>query len=916
MKEIQNESRYDYNKRKLIFKKSMKSEISSKLEQIQNFFYFIFLLNILIFPILSQASKCNNYKQEIIVKTNKAVDSKYSINKFSCVEKKSTNVYLLKFSDKASCHHLFKGMTLITEVDLTNFHPINLNDAESMFNGCSSLVSINFGNFDTSLVTNMNSMFNGCSSLVSLNLSSFNTSKLTTMGHLFFNCISLKYLDISSFNTSKVKYMDNIFKNCRSITSLNLSNFESLNVINFKGMFMNCQNLSYINLQRFQIKDDSVNINDIFSGINTNFVIYIDENSKLLKNMIVNNKNNCSIIISSKIDNSQKKLLYINNQTKICTYDCNELRLHNCEYKGNCYEQCPKIITTYMENVITTEEIKEKVSTEIVYNNNTNTHNNTIIINDTVNKDIDIIINNKTNCEMSDFIMNKCTKNFSKEKEKNSFKKDIISSIKNGSLSEILNEVIKKGTNLIIQNGKELYQISTLSNQIKKNNISYINFMQCVQILKEKNITNENEDLLMFKVEHKIDSYNIPIIEYALFKENGSLLNLELCNNIISKYFIPVSINENDFDKYNPSSEYYNNECKKSSEDGSDLTIYDRKYNYNNKNMSLCEANCTLEGFDSDESKVECDCKVKSYLLTEENLNKDNLLNKLEYSQSNNNLNLMKCVNSFSLEEDIQSNSGFYLLLIIIILFITIMIIFCVKGFQSLENKIDEVIYSKFKPNKKKKPKTLVLNKQKNKKRKNKIKNKNRKIKIDSNTKSKGTILNENNIIKNVEIIQNKNLNTDIIQEEENIDYENDYELNTLSYKLALTYDRRECCDYYFSLIKNKQIIFFSFFFNNDYNSGVIKKFIFFLSFSLHYTINALFFTDKIMHQIYQDGGKYNIIFQFPYIMYSAIISTVILRIILTTLVLTEKSILEVKKQQTGKLAKDKKIKVINKKKK
>ena len=53
------------------------------------------------------------------------------------------------------------------------------------------------------------------------------------------------------------------------------------------------------------------------------------------------------------------------------------------------------------------------------------------------------------------------------------------------------------------------------------------------------------------------------------------------------------------------------------------------------------------------------------------------------------------------------------------------------------------------------------------------------------------------------------------------------------------------------------------------------------------------------MHQIYEDGGKYNIIFQFPYITYSAIISTVILRIILSALVLTEKSILEVKNQKT-----------------
>ena len=124
-------------------------------------------------------------------------------------------------------------------------------------------------------------------------------------------------------------------------------------------------------------------------------------------------------------------------------------------------------------------------------------------------------------------------------------------------------------------------------------------------------------------------------------------------------------------------------------------------------------------------------------------------------------------------------------------------------------------------------------------------------------------------------------------------------------------YDKREFYEYYCSLIKMKQIIYFSFCDFNDYNSGIIKKFIFFLSFALHYTINALFFTDKTMHQIYQDGGKYNFIHQFINCILSAIISTVILRIMLNALVLTEKSILEVKKQETKKLALDKKKKVL-----
>ena len=130
-------------------------------------------------------------------------------------------------------------------------------------------------------------------------------------------------------------------------------------------------------------------------------------------------------------------------------------------------------------------------------------------------------------------------------------------------------------------------------------------------------------------------------------------------------------------------------------------------------------------------------------------------------------------------------------------------------------------------------------------------------------------------------------------------DQENDYELNILSYKLAIIFDKRTCCDYYCSLLKNKQLFMFTFCSFNDYNSGIIKKFIFFLSFAVHYTINTLFFTDDTMHQINEDEGSYNFNYQLPKILLSAISSTVFLRIILETLVLTDRNILQVKREKT-----------------
>ena len=49
-----------------------------------------------------------------------------------------------------------------------------------------------------------------------------------------------------------------------------------------------------------------------------------------------------------------------------------------------------------------------------------------------------------------------------------------------------------------------------------------------------------------------------------------------------------------------------------------------------------------------------------------------------------------------------------------------------------------------------------------------------------------------------------------------------DEEINNLSYNLAILYDKRTYCEYYISLLKTKHNLINSFF-NNDYNSKIIK---------------------------------------------------------------------------------------------
>ena len=125
----------------------------------------------------------------------------------------------------------------------------------------------------------------------------------------------------------------------------------------------------------------------------------------------------------------------------------------------------------------------------------------------------------------------------------------------------------------------------------------------------------------------------------------------------------------------------------------------------------------------------------------------------------------------------------------------------------------------------------------------------------------------------------------------------NDYEMNNLKYQIALIIDNRTYCQFYWSLLKLKQIIVFTFCVSNDYNIIFLKIALFFISFSLYFTINGFFFSDQSMHKVYIDYGKYNFLFRISQMIYSTLISTVI-NTILKILTLSQKDILEIKKEK------------------
>ena len=146
-----------------------------------------------------------------------------------------------------------------------------------------------------------------------------------------------------------------------------------------------------------------------------------------------------------------------------------------------------------------------------------------------------------------------------------------------------------------------------------------------------------------------------------------------------------------------------------------------------------------------------------------------------------------------------------------------------------------------------------------------------------------------------------------IIQKTREIMSQNDEELNQLSYKFALQYDNRTYCEYYISLIKTKHNLIFTFFYSKDYNSRIIKIDLFLIDFVINFAINAFFFDDDTMHQLYEDNGKFDLIYQIPQIIYSTIISYAI-NALLNCFALSEDYILALKQSKINKNLDKKKV--------
>ena len=302
-----------------------------------------------------------------------------------------------------------------------------------------------------------------------------------------------------------------------------------------------------------------------------------------------------------------------------------------------------------------------------------------------------------------------------------------------------------------------------------------------------------------------------------------------------------------------------------------------------------------------------------------EDINVDKTNSFKDSSDINNflNFNLLVCYKSLFNKKNIFHNIGFIILSLILLFHIICIFLFYIKDIHIIKNKIKDII-SETKYNNSFKIKVFEYNEDlkengnynkikhernhqaKGKKKKN-IKNKtfdkrqnlaNTNININNNIK----IYNNNLISKLSEEdsrrnIINSNLNAQNIILTENIKNIDENEINILSYDLVILYDKRSCFRYYISLIKSKHNLIYLFNNNDIYNSKIIKFDLLFYGFATYYAINTLFYSDNIIHKVYENKGTYIFKDHFQIIIYSSLIS-MFLNILVKLLALSNDMIL------------------------
>jgi len=267
------------------------------------------------------------------------------------------------------------------------------------------------------------------------------------------------------------------------------------------------------------------------------------------------------------------------------------------------------------------------------------------------------------------------------------------------NVSEQKEDIIEEKDNITFQMTTSDHQRNN-----RNKNMSTINLGGCEEKLKNIYGIDDSLPLIIFKIDYFSPDTLIPIIGYEIYHPlNKSKLDLKHCEDELIKLNIPVNIDEDKLFKYDPTSEFYTDNCfSYTTENGIDIILNDRKQEFSDNNLSLCQNDCNYTGYNTDNKQSSCNCNVKNKidLISDiiENPNKlPNNFDNEESSSSSGSSNIVsiKCTKALFSKEGLKNNISSYIILIFIAHFLLCIIFFIKCGYKMLEQIIREILKEK-----------------------------------------------------------------------------------------------------------------------------------------------------------------------------------------------------------------------------
>ena len=335
--------------------------------------------------------------------------------------------------------------------------------------------------------------------------------------------------------------------------------------------------------------------------------------------------------------------------------------------------------------------------------------------NEATNKDTKSSISVKSDISTSDFI----PKNNTYQLVMNLIKE----AIPEGKLDEIniaysaLSNIITSG-NIIsfeedfIISGKNItYQITTSANQNKaehNQNVSVIDLGDCEKIIK-KNISYEDDPtpLIILKIDIKKEETRTTAVEYEVYNPYTKIkIDLSICSNVSIRIYAPVNLTDQEnylyndlngqgYNLYDVNNSFYLDPCTQyTSQNGTDVSLIDRKDYYYNEDIVLCEDICKYIEVNTTNEKVSCECQIKDSVNLENNqeFSPKKLLENFYKINTYANFEVLFCYKLVFSSKGLKKNICFYIILVLFVTFLTSMII----NLFSAIKKIDDLIFKIF----------------------------------------------------------------------------------------------------------------------------------------------------------------------------------------------------------------------------